>query len=67
MQNDFKKGFFLAEDVYPSPFNFLHVGFDNVDWDNVDCDGVVNCPTQPTCIAHFDLCISQLFFLTNPQ
>ena len=28
---------------------------------------VVNCPTQPTCIAHCDLCICQLYFITNPQ
>ena len=27
----------------------------------------INCPTQPTCIAHFDLCICQLYFITNPQ
>ena len=47
-----KKDFFFAEDVYQSSFNFAHI-----DCDNVDCDGVVNCPTQPTCIAHFDLCI----------
>ena len=26
-----------------------------------DDDDVVNCPTQPTCIAHCDLCICQLF------
>ena len=23
-------------------------------------DNLVNCPTQPTCIAHFVLCISQI-------
>ena len=85
-----RKDFFLAEDVYQSSFNFVHVGCDNFDWDNVDCDnfdrdnvdcgnfdwdnvdcdGVVNCPTQPTCISQFDLCICQLYFitnLTNPQ
>ena len=28
---------------------------------------LVNCPTQPTCIAHCDLCIRQLYFITNPQ
>ena len=28
---------------------------------------LVNCPTQPTCIAHCDLCICQLYFITNPQ
>ena len=28
---------------------------------------VVNCPTQPTCIAHCDLFICQLYFITNPQ
>ena len=28
---------------------------------------VVDCPTQPTCIAHFDLCICHLYFITNPQ
>ena len=27
---------------------------------------VVNCPTQPTCFAHFDLCICQLCFI-NPK
>ena len=30
-------------------------------------DELVNCPTQPTCIAHCDLCICQLYFITNPQ
>ena len=25
-----------------------------------DGSGLVNCPTQPTCIAHCDLCICQL-------
>ena len=29
--------------------------------------GVVNCPTQPTCIVHFVLCICRLYFITNPQ
>ena len=28
---------------------------------------IVNCPTQPTCIAHCDLCICQLYFITNPE
>ena len=28
---------------------------------------LVNCPTQPTCIAQSDLCICQLYFITNPQ
>jgi len=28
---------------------------------------LVNCPTQPTCIAHRVLCICQLYFITNPQ
>ena len=28
---------------------------------------LVNCPTQSTCIAHCDLCICQLYFITNPQ
>ena len=28
---------------------------------------LVNCPTQPTCIAHFDLCICQLHFRTNSR
>ena len=28
---------------------------------------LVNCPTQPTCIAHCDLCIYQPYFITNPQ
>ena len=62
-----KKDFFFAKDVYQSSFNFAHIDCDNVDWDNFDCDGVVNCPTQPTCIAHFDLCICQFYFITNSQ
>ena len=28
---------------------------------------LVNCPTQPTCIADCDLSICQLYFITNPQ
>ena len=28
---------------------------------------IVNCPTQPTCIAHCVLCICQLYLITNPQ
>ena len=28
---------------------------------------LVNCPTPSTCIAHCDLCICQLYFITNPQ
>ena len=35
--------------------------------DEEDHSQLVNCPTQPTCIAHCDLCISQLWFITNPQ
>ena len=32
-----------------------------------DGDELVNCPTQPTCFAHFDLCICQLCFITNAK
>ena len=28
---------------------------------------LASCPTQPNCIAHFDLCICQLYFMTNDE
>ena len=28
---------------------------------------LINCPSQLTCVAHFDLCICHLYFITNPQ
>ena len=32
-----------------------------------DGDEFVNCHTQPTCFAHFDLCICQLCFTINAK
>ena len=31
-----------------------------------DNEYVVNCPNQPTCFAHFDLCICKLCFIIIP-
>ena len=32
-----------------------------------DGEELVNCPTQLTCFAHFDLCICHLCFITNAK
>ena len=67
MKNCFKpiNSFYVQMSVLQWPLTTLTLLF----WKTTSRYGqaLVNCTTQPTCIAHCDLCICQLYFITKPQ